>query len=431
MHIILFFISILLAVIIFLKPYIGVVSIIFFQIFLSKGSEGITPIECVYLLLFTTTLLAVVFRGVNKHLRLHNRFLILAILLFILYCLISIFIPIVKNIPLLHWARQWYPFANLLLIIPIVSEFRDKRSVKMLIASFIIVGTVVSLVGIYSVVNKGEIASYISIGFPSTVYIWSTILIVGMLGYVRSKITSLFLAALLVLGIFRSVANVSRLAVSTIAIGTSTILWITFVDKKIPSWIRLRYIKMIIIGAIGCIFAFHGVINNVIDSYSKRFTPRYLQRSLLRRYLVIQSALDDWRSSPFVGQGFGYNFDQPFFISNNITGEKHVKKIHNIYVYLLSHSGLVGFSLYILILIGIFIEGKACLKYSLIKISSFEHGIVVGLFGAYIAFLFFALFSVRSMRIETQIFLALAGGIFLLYKQLRKEEDFGEVLINS
>lgn len=43
----------------------------------------------------------------------------------------------------------------------------------------------------------------------------------------------------------------------------------------------------------------------------------------------------------------------------------------------------------------------------------FEHGAVLGLLAAVVGFLFFAMLSIRGARIEAQLLLAVAGGIFV------------------
>jgi O-antigen ligase len=422
MQIALFILFIPLGFLAFCRPWIGVISLFFLQVFLASGSKGVTAIEFIYLILFIVTLSAWFFKySILKRFRLPKTPLIPAIVLFIIYCSVSVVFAISKNIPLLHWLRQWYTFASLLLILPIVTEFKNKKRLKILIGVFLLTATIVSLSGIYSNLSKDKVIAYASAGIPSTIYIWGTILIIGLIGHVKHRIGVWVLLGLLSIGLFRSVIEVSRSTMASIVIGAFVILWITFIAQKTPNKIKLRYIKIAILGIMGISLIgsliFPNLISNVVNACSGRLSHKSLQRGLLTRYLLIKAALGDWRESPLIGQGFGYNFKEVFLVSRTPAHVSEIAEVHNLYVYLLSHSGVMGLGFYLFILGMLLKEGI----YSVRRTSNnFDKGTVLGLFGAYMALIAFAFFSVRANRIEVQSFLALAGGIFILINNRHK-----------
>jgi len=407
-----------LLVIAFYRPWLGVIALFALQVALASGSTGITPIEAGYLLLFIATLCGWLFNQLaQKRFRLPQTPLIPVLVLFLAYCVFSAVFAILRNTPLLDWLRQWYTFAALILVLPIVTEFRQGKRLKILIGTFLVSSSLIAILGISNALGGGSLIQYASVGIPSTAYIWASILIISLLGYVRNIFWRICLLVLLAINLFRSVVDVSRLSVAAILLGLGAILWFSFIRMGVGSGVRRRYIKTAVLTMVA--FVLVAVITvpelpaRVIDLYSGRFSARSVQRGLINRYHRIQAAMEDWTMSPLVGQGFGYDFKQQ---QSRSTGGQ-VGPEHNLYVFLLSHSGIVGLGLYLLGLWWLLKEGWHAVNRSL---GGFERGVAIGLFAACLSLMVFMMFSIRGSRIEAQVLLAMAGGTFILLNRKAK-----------
>lgn len=410
------------SLIILSRPWLGVVLLFFFQVFLAKTTAGLTIAELIYAWLFVITLTAWLLKNLYQDQPFPRKTLILSSLLFIIYCLVSVVIALSRNIPLLNWLKQWYTFSPLLLILPIITEFKDQKRLKILIITFLVTATIVSLLGIASNLSKGKIISY-KTGIASTIYLWATILMLGLIGYLKHGLWFWLLGGLLLIGLVRSLADLSRIGIASVSLGASIIAVFTFLSKKHTTQAKRRYLRLtvlsILIISLVSFSVLPHLINKINQAYSGRLSLDSLRRSAIIRYLVMRAALDDWQQSPVVGQGFGYNLGETFRVQPHPLRTVDIGEVHNLYIYLLSHGGLIGLGLYLIILSCLLKQGFAAFRRAT---SRFNKGLTLGFLAGCLAFLVFVFSSVRGSRIETQSFLALAGGIFILKSQTQNKQ---------
>ena len=401
------------------RPWIGVISIFVYQIFLSFGSEAVTTIEFGYMFLFMVTLLGWFVKNfILRRFHLVKSLIIPSVIIFVSYCVVSVILVVTKNIPFLYWFRQWQFFISLLLLLPIVTEFKSKIRLNILISTYLISATIISIFGIYNAFIKGTIFEHVSTGVFSTSYIWATILIIGLFGYLKTIKFRLALLVLLGINILRLLIDVSRLPVLAVILGSSIILLLTFI-KKTPIKIRMRYVRISILTLIilsSMSYMGVSIISKAATSLSVRFSPYLLKGGFLNRYFQIKTITSESLKSPLFGRGFGYSFDKGFLIPRRFDSNKSylIIKVHSLYLYLFYHAGLIGLGLYLLFLVSLFKEARFVLNQ---EIKGYEKGLILGLFADCIAIAVFAAFSVKGTRIEVQSFFALAGGIFILFKE--------------
>ena len=393
-------------------------SIILYQIFLAVGSEDITPIEVGYVVLFATTFSGWLIKcSVLKRFPIPRTSLIPPIAFFLAYCGSSIVFAKLRGIPVLHWLRQWQAFVSLLLVLPIITEFTDGRRLRFLVSAVILSGAIIAGWGICSNFVREDIIRFGPTGIISTTRIWTTLLIIGLLGYLKQRRWRLILWMLLVVNLFRFVIDVRRIPMVILLLGLSIILWFTFIQTRANAEAKIRYFTaffgIVVLGVLISLWTPNSLLT-LSGLHIERWSAQPVEMGLVNRYLQIKATLLDFTENPLIGQGFGYSFDKPILVSMPGRGVYEIGRVHNLYTYLLSHSGLVGLGLYLWFL-------GALLKEGTFVVSNvnrdFEKGLAVGLLSGCVSIAVFGMFSALASRIEVQSFLALAGGIFIVVKE--------------
>jgi len=401
--------------IILYRPWLGVVGLFSLQPFLASGSVGFTLIETVYLLIFVISLVSWLIKHLtSRRLHLPKSSLTLYVMIFVSYLLATVLITPQRGIPLQYWFQQWDTFASLLLIFPIFSEYRNKRRLTILVITFLTASTLIAVFGISrTLTDFGPLVQYASVGIPSTAYVWASVVILGLLGYVKGNSWWVFLLTLLAVNIFRMVLDVTRLPVASIILGLVVLSGVILFKESFRAVVKLRFMKLAFCIAfiLTLIIAFASqFVTQVVDAYSQRLSLASIERGLTNRYLRAAHELDVWITAPVFGVGFGYDLaesEEGAYMNNRGQG---IGPAHNLFIYLLSRSGFIGLVLYLLVLSRILKEGWQAIHRS----RGFYQGLAVGLFAFCLTFVVFAMFSSRADRLEAQSLLALAGGTFLL-----------------
>jgi len=172
---------------------------------------------------------------------------------------------------------------------------------------------------------------------------------------------------LLLLGVF---LTFSRSAWLGLVVGLVALLW--FYRARLGR-IALTALPFLLIGGAGLIFLFSYTLadREVVGLFSRVST-------IESRWQLIQTGLQLWKQSPVFGIGVGRFFEvSPLYLSTQSI-------IHNTYVWLLVETGVVGFAIFILLLLRVTKN-----LYTAIKRMPEERGITIGIFGAFVAMLGF------------------------------------------
>lgn len=327
--------------------------------------------------------------------------------LFVLVCFLTIVQASFYRYEALGWLRQWYAFGALLMSLPLARVVRSERALLVTTAAIVGASTVVSsfviVVNVPPALLAGSVSQLIdSTGFGSTMHVWGTILLLFGVVWTDDRRVRRVGLLLLCVHLIRLTVGLSRNSI--LAVGLSGIVLASFYARD-----RLRIsAEKYATAAFGTGLGVVGVMAWVND-YLHVLTVDGIYRALAIRYRLVTLAVSDALENPLVGNGYGYNYREPFVFSMPWNSYVHMTdSVHNLYVYVFSHSGVVGVAVFVLLLLFIL---RTALPGALAGLaaetpSGTSRGVLFSLLGIFAGLQVFFLLSVRGYQVETQLIVA-------------------------
>lgn len=330
---------------------------------------------------------------------------------FLLYSASTVVYVAYHSTNLLSWVRQWYEFTALFMILILSPQITKRAHVQYLLTGVLIASTLISIQGILiNVINWSE-GSYPLVfgltGLPSTLYIWGTIVSFALLVaelYLRSTRRTVVLAVVFSIHVARLFIDLRRLPVLAVGMGGLVVLAVNRQDVRTILCRNLRLVA--VMSAVGT-----ATIAYPLALLSNRLVKRNLLRGLFVRFEASRQALAGLIRNPIIGRGYIPEFNPGYEIV--VQGSvRDVATVHNLYVYLLANGGIVGLTLFGLILFSVL---RLSVRSIARGIDGVDRNLFSAAFGVFVAMLAFFIFSVRGSQIDTMLTLAVVASIITHY----------------
>lgn len=275
--------------------------------------------------------------------------------LFFLYLLFSILLSGYSNYNVMDWARDIAAMLNLLLVPVLVDYLDDRKNYWLVYLIFIpmamgILQNVLMLLAVYGVPLVDIV---FSVPFRLNIFHPSWVFGIGATLYLQkvppNRSVWLFFA---VAGVMVTILTPGRTIWVTTIIITGLLLY--FLSKYRKQAIVLIALAVVFMGLV----AFGGFGGS---TYGAKQSSRVLQLIEYQRDLSVQNrvyeaeqAIKLFKGSPIYGVGFGFQYHFWRFITGKGYGYMDTNYTHNDIINIIAKGGLVGLTLFILMIVGFF-----------------------------------------------------------------------------
>lgn len=420
---------IIFGLLVFLRPWVGVIALLLLQIPLSRLTPHVDPFEIGYIFCF----LLVMFGWLSKQFMEQKNFRIaslsLSILCFCTYIVLALPQSIINNTGILSSLKQCMRFLNLLLFFPIVTEFRDKKRLQLLLTMFLAAGTITSLYAIFWNLKHGSGMTFGTMGrgiagnpFPAVIYLPTTILLISLYGYCRNNWIRRFLLLALFLNLWRATLGFRRHPVGVLIFSTILILFFALLRKDYHT--VFSYAKMIAIFTI--FFTMLSLLSAYVNlhHYKERFSwnasTTGMESGVKIRTMAMSEALDGYLNydlqNLILGKGLGLE-ETHFDIWKN---QYEDMVVHNLYIFILIRSGFIGLAMYLWMLFKGIQVGVSLIPN---MEDAYWTAISVGFAAGLLAMALLSITSCKGTRTDFFLFLSIAFGfIHILNADLITQE---------
>lgn len=370
-----------------------------------QGTSDLSLVQIGFIILLVSVVFLWVVSGATSPFRMP--WVSIWILLFLSYSALTLVYVAYHDTDPLAWARQWYEFGGLFIVVILSSEIIGRDQVQYLLRCVLIASTLISIQGILiNIINFSE-GSYPFIfgltGLPSTLYIWGTITSFAFLipALYRSSTRRIALFTVVFsIHVARLLIDLRRLPILVAGIGGIVVILIN--RQKVWRILRRHSRSVAIVLAIGM-----ATLTWPVALLSNRFLPRNLLRGILVRFEASRQALAELSQNPIIGRGYIPEFNPGYEIM--VQGSvKSVATVHNLYAYILANGGIAGFALFGLIVLSLF---RLSIRTIVRSIDDIDRDLFSAAFGIFISMLVFFTFSVRSYQIDTMLTFAVVASV--------------------
>lgn len=323
------------------------------------------------------------------------------VIFFITYMFFNSFVAVGNDILLIDWMNESRKYLILLLIFPFTRFLNQPRRFEIAIITYIFTASFIAIyVILWWLLFKGDSATA---GISSTMPIWAFIMLISIIaGHSDKKIGKpllYFCAVCFFLYIF---AEGRRTAIIIVITGAIVSLYIAGkAQSKIGSSTgRHRKIKTILV-LILLVPIIYGLINT-----NTRFSVEKIEKSMVSRGAISYPFILIFMDNPVLGIGNGYK-------RTDITTYKDIvvdkdKSVHNLYINILAHSGIVGLFLFLLFYFSVLRDAYRAIYSSR---ATSEIFLFSGFVGVLVSLLIFFAVSSKGARFEVFTLIVLIASI--------------------
>lgn len=419
------------------RPWLGVLGLVLIQIPLASSTEGLVGAELGFALLFLATLLGWAIKmAVTEGPSLPRSWFIPLILLFLTVCATSVLTARLNGIGFTAWIRGWYQFGAVAIFFPVATEFRSLDRRRLLGITYLFAASAICAMAIaFTLAGGGVLVLYADVApinpLPSPLYLYGGALVVASVVAPAPR-KKRWVGIALILHAWRFLINFRRQPLAIFVLLWPIMLITTWRRFRTRPAVRRRLPR--IIGgaaisagvAIGAIFLFYrDLIIFAFDEYGRRFTSAVLLTGLEVRWHTNMAALGEFVEHPAWGVGFGAPLTLIAFPSRwEITPGINVRSvevggIHSLYVYLLTHGGLIVFLPVIALLALGLSESYRALK----TLDGWDYTLASSLFAIFGIIGVQGFLSVNGMKLETWFLIGIGAGLLSIWKNVGREAD--------
>lgn len=339
------------------------------------------------------------------------------LMFFLLYCIIHAIFLITGYIEFIYYARYFLVFFSLFLYYIILSEIRNDDHVRLFIVAIIVVSSTICLITLSQNVYEGFWGRVEKGLYFSTLYIFVTILLLGLWFLNSNLVHPALLYPAIILHLGRYFIDIRRGPLPSLLAGMIFFLLFAIVFIRI---LRRRhiifrqlagmraYIIILIIFISGIFFAYYSEGrgqdfassgDTPIDSYKRRFSENAVSQALEGRTEDYLRALNDQNWNIISGSGLGTQYNL-----------KYAEDIHSLYVHILANMGIIGIILFFSLVLRIFWLGIKISRTTYYR----EDIILSATLGATTLFYFiYFTFSCRGTEYEAMFVMAMSAAILV------------------
>lgn len=412
-----------------LRPKIGVFVLLFLQLGLMKSTTGLTSIETIFIILFIVTIIGWLLRLLlKKKATIVRSSLSLPVLLFLLFCVLSLFKASYNNVSILNWFTGWRVFLILALFFVILNEFKSKKELKWIIYSFLITTTLICLRDMFLFNQQGGFEIMFKaagLEYASLFFIMSIPFSISIFLTTKKLLLKWLQVPLIIIYFLRLLISFMRsyfIAILSMSITFIIILMILKIFKNKELFFRiiiLVILMCIILGTISLIFP--EKINKITKDNIKRFVilkdfSSSQNISGVTHLVEIKAAWKYFLNQPLLGHGFGFRYQ--YYRPNQQSVNSLI--VHFIPLFFLIKMGFVG-----VLLIAWFIVRVIALNWQVLKREKdmqwklFEISIFINFAGLVVL----SFFITNVLRIDSVFYVTLAMGIIAVIKRIQNKSN--------
>jgi hypothetical protein len=326
------------------------------------------------------------------------------LIFFIIYMFFNLWIAIENDIPLIDWISSSRKYLILLLIFPFARYLNQSVRYEISLNAYILAAFFIAIyVLLWWMLFKGDSTTA---GISSTMPIWAFIILFSIIAGLPDRkfgiFGKFFLYFFAVIFLLYFLSESRRSAIILVITGVIVTLYIAGKAKsKIGiSTGRHGKSKKILALILFALVIYGGISANV------RFTTDRFVHSILSRVAISYSFFPLIVDNPVLGVGYGYKKTESMIYKGIEIGEE--KAIHNLYIDILAHSGIVGLFLFLLFYLSVLRDAYRAIYSSR---STLEIWIFSGFIGVLVSLLIFFMTSSRGARPEVFTLIALIASV--------------------
>lgn len=327
------------------------------------------------------------------------------IVAFIIYCLLNYLVAHQNGVPAERWLSSVRSFTPLLLIFPISFYAVTIKKINILLNAYITSAVIVSIYTLW-IYFTGQTNAGGQAGVSASSHIWGILLVSSVLiSKVKTALIPKYFAAIIFC--MHIYIEQRRTSVFLMVLGIFFLYAVLFKFRKRNQIIKGATLRIVIqFILIFCAIAY--VVN-----HSPRVNKVSFERGIMGRYAIILAGLQEFNNSPLLGKGFGYQRQEDFFYGK-FKVEPYTA-IHNLYVNILSQSGIIGLLLFLLILLSMIKYVYLAIK----KARNFhEFEIFVSILIIFPCYSVFCFTSSKGSRPDIMLLLGLIAGVTVAYSKI-------------
>lgn len=346
--------------------------------------------------------------------------------LFLSYCLVHSAFLATPHVQFIEYLRYLGVFFSLLLYYPLLNNINHDGQVAILTKSLICISSIICLIVLGYNIQAGRWGRVESGLYFSTLYIYVTILLIGLWFLKSNWVRPSLLYPFLFIHLARYVVDARRSPLFSLFLGiffliACGLIFIRWSRKRFNvfgrSSMRRVYMTLILLLLMSAplIMAFFSgsmglaSLDQMISSYQRRISATALSRALNVRLEDFKEALHSEHQNHFLGAGLGTVYDL-----------KTSEDLHSLYVFLYAQLGIPG------LLIFLSLIARTCWLGIKTGRSTFvRDDMVLSVVISIATFFYFSYFSfsARGTEFEAMLVLSLSAAIQVyLYNKKRRSE---------
>jgi len=390
---------------------------------LASSTEGITIYELLFLGIFSLLILLTFHNLIKKNIKFYDYYnLTISILIFSISILFSSFTALLKGASFISSLRAAYPFLLVLLVYYVRQKFIINN--KKLYWVLILTSATIVFQCIFLVLSTGHFLKNPYLGEAGTAFNSALYLFVlpFFLTIVLLKRSNNILYIILIFFIWRILIDFRRQPL--IIFITSLVFIIYFIKEDEMYYIIYKKKKKYIYGIFLFIIslATYIIYTNLRKLNLLAIVGHLSFDSILlgleTRFAIAITAFKHFLANPVIGIGLGkevnlYGHVNQTFLSNAAQrfSINEVKKVHNLYLYILLHGGIILFSSFLYFIYKLFFTLKKLIK--CYHLEEYDFYWCVGSLVFLANYLILGMVSVRTISLEAWLLLAIIAGITL------------------
>ncbi|MFQ5686983.1 MAG: O-antigen ligase family protein [Candidatus Scalindua sp.] len=401
----------IIAGVIFYKPYLGVVFVIVsipFEGVIDFGCISIYPLETILAIL---GLICIYKSIVERYNCFGNMKLVYCCIPFVLCIMLSVTKSIELSLTVKEIVRWLELFVIYYLTINLIND--DKKMRMILYSIFLTVG----MVSILGIINYYNSVGYIFFGHRASSFFgnpnpfagYVALIIPVLFGMLMASVSlweRITLGIVTVLSIAAWFLTFSRASLISLTLTMILLFFLAKAKKKVPLLLVILF----------AIFAVTFIFSDVRDGFIDRFRPIFMHRVLEHRAMCYSVGFDMVKDDIILGIGIG---NYPLLITKFTKNVSLIQThLHSLYLQIFVETGIMGLSAFVFWLVCI-------VKYLVSSLKALEktgnYSLFVGLVGGVIVYLFNNLsevLTVHGIHLQWGIILGLA----VVLTQLRESE---------
>jgi len=421
-------VSIILIFITLLNPKIGIFILLFLQLGLTQSTYGLTKIETIFIILFSSVIIGwVLHHLIKKRIVIKRSSLDIPIIFFLIYCLFSFIKAYYNDVNIIDWFVECRVFLILVLFFVILNEFNFKKELQWLIYCFLFITTLICIKDIFLIVQRvgfENIEEVAGIQYASLYFVMGILIAVSIFLTDKNDWIRWMQIPLILLFIFRLLISLMRSYIIVFLIILLSFIITLFLFKKLRNKkIVFRMIALLVF--LGIIFSvifliFHTEINKIIQNTSARFMllkDFYSLKniSILSRLIETKVAWNYALNQPFLGHGFGFKY-QYYRPDGRLY---YIPYVHFVPLFFLLKIGFIGMLSVIWLIVRILI-----LNWQVFKKENdlFWKILELALFLNFIGVIILSFFITNVLRVDSIFYLTLGSGIIVNLKILQDSQ---------